>query len=233
MVDEMGTDHFFAQLQAHATKLYKFQQRKSVPHGTGDQWGGACLAITLVWIHEKTTTSNSFLLRPFQHREFVSSASGDIHAHNAHISGTANMYRRDLVHGGDISPIERAIGLVPLNSSTAEIKRTRGAAPPYSPEVDFAGTLVNTAYNLHAGYAVCLEIGLFYSGKPEGHAIGMYKSRGGTLHFFCPNAGEYDVINPEGFFEAYIAGCEQRGWQQLYPLVRRGDEGAWCHFYSR
>jgi hypothetical protein len=233
MVDEMGTDHFFAQLQAHATKLYKFQQRKSVPHGTGDQWGGACLAITLVWIHEKTTTSNSFLLRPFQHREFVSSASGDIHAHNAHICGRANNYLSGSKDGADISPVERAIGLVPINSLTAELKRVRGPAPTHFPEVDLAGTLVNTAYNLPAGHAVCLEIELFQSGQKYAHAIGMYKSRGGTLHFFCPNAGEYEVLNPEGFFEAYIAGCEQRGWQQLYPLVRRGDEGAWCHFYSR
>jgi hypothetical protein len=219
----MMSDYFFEELRSHALKEYKFQQRKHNPAF------GVCLPLTLMWIKEKLTDGIfARLLRG--ERMFSASSSGvGVHARNG--STMAQAARSQVSGTGvDMSPLEREFGLVPTHHTLALSYRRDSNNIRV---VDFATTLAHAGAELRHGQAVCVEVEVRRADeKIAGHAIAMYRSRGGKLHFFDSNAGVYTVHDLQGFMQAWIEGCARRGWR-IEPFIRFGDDHSWYHTYQR
>ena len=232
----MGSDHFYHEMKSHATKTLKFAQRHSLPPG---QTQGACLGVTLLWIWEKLTTSHDLASRVSQDGRVFPRLPGTYNAvtppHTRHAINMSTMMQgtnisNTIVRGDDIGPAEQACGLRPLRDMVAVIKTRRSSANV--PEHDVVETLRDLALTaLPEGYAVCVEIAVAGS---AGHAIGMYRSRGNTLHFFDSNAGVYEVTpgREREFFQAWKNSVEKRAWE-ISLLVRNNDEHSWYHHYRR
>ena len=232
----MGSDHFYHEMKSHATKTLKFAQRHSLPQG---QTQGACLGVTLLWIWEKLTTSHDIASRISQDgRVFPrlpDSYNNVTPPHTRHSINVSTMMMgtnigNTIIRGDDIGPAEQACGLTPVNHMVAAVKTRRSSAN--IPEHDVVETLRDLALTaLPKGYAVCVEIAIV--GNP-GHAIGMYRSRGATLHFFDSNAGAYEVNSgsEREFFQAWKNSVEKRGWV-ISLKVRNNNDHSWYHYYRR
>lgn len=232
----MGNDHFYHEMKSHALKTYKFAQRHSLPEG---QSRGVCLGVTLLWIWEKLSTSHDVASRIGRDERIFprlpDSYNNVTLPHTRHSVNVSTMLMggnivRDIERGDDISPAERACGLESLDDVSIPIVTRRSTEN--IPEHDVVETLTNMVrMALPKGHAICVEIEVAGS---SGHAIGVYRSRGATLHFFDSNAGAYEVTpgREQPFFQAWKNSVEKRGWR-IGLLVRHGDDRSWYHVYNR
>jgi hypothetical protein len=212
-------DHFFRHLHPIlSTKEYKFQQRKSAPTGSE----GECLAVCLIWIKEKITSTRFGLFRT---SEFAASES-NVHAHNLGIMARARSLggHRSFNQLGDI---ENRLGLENETGVPASYVSNR-----LSQGLDLEISLVGLVAELQPGTAACAMMTI--AGAQAGHAIAMYRSRSGSLHFFDPNSGIYKVQHAPAFISGWLEGCRNRGWTGMRPDFRAGAaQSSWCQLYSR
>ena len=212
-------DHFFRALHPHLSKKeYKFQQRKSAPSDSQ----GECLAVCLMWIKEKISTNRFSLFR----NSAFSAAPGNEHLHNLGI-----MQRAQALGGHESSNqlaiLEDGLGLE-HDTGIPAVRRVRRN----SQDFDVVDSLIALLAELQPGTAACAEI--YIGNMPAGHAVAVYRSRSGTLHFFDPNCGVYKIEHTGGFLQAWYQGCLNRGWLGMQPSVRPGQaQTNWSHFYPR
>jgi hypothetical protein len=223
-------DHYFSELNRYSNKYLKFQQRKSTIEGLSSDH--QCLALSLMWIGEKCSTTNSSV-RPGQKATLFVAQSDDAstHAYNAEAMKAADLYKNMIKTGSDISPISEALGLKPHHVSFEIVKQKDSSN--YS-VIDFSETLTAVALKLEKGKAILIEV---LVRRPyvdtAGHAISLYRSRGGKLHFFDSNVGAYEVNDVGDFMKAWIEGCKNRGWT-VSPYFRGfGEDDSWYHAYER
>lgn len=187
-----------------------------------------------MWIKEKVSTTNSkYRKRKSDNKIFVTPTDESrIHARNAEGMGHADRLQTLQVNGTDVSPISNALNLIsdshPVTLSWKKQDNIR--------VVNFPQTLTAAADSLPKGKSVCFEILIKRPGlETAGHAVSIYRSRGGTLHFFDPNAGAYEVRDVQQFMEAWVTGCGNRGWS-VSPYFRESrddDDHSWYHVYTR
>ena len=91
---------------------------------------------------------------------------------------------------------------------------------------------------LPKGNAIVLDLKQQTGGS--GHAIAFYKSRGGTLYFFDPNAGVYEISRPHGkhllgfvqaWLEVYTKDTDEHGVPTPKNWKTK-DEHRWYSVYS-
>ncbi|WP_322029006.1 YopT-type cysteine protease domain-containing protein [Paraburkholderia sp. J76] len=75
-------------------------------------------------------------------------------------------------------------------------------------------------HDLPKGNAIVLD--LKQQAEGPGHAVAFYKSRGGTLYFFDPNAGVYEISRPHG---KNLSGFVQ-AWLEVYTNDRDANGNA-------
>ena len=212
-------DHFFRDLHPQlSTKEYKFQQRKSAPNGSE----GECLAVCLMWIKEKISSSRFSWFRTSD----FSAGENEKHTHNFEIMQRA----RSLGGHGSFSQIqiiENNLGLQHQIGNPAAFMNRRA-----SQGLDLLQSLVALVAELQPGTAACARLRI---ANPEGgHSIAMYRSRSGHLHFFDPNVGIYKVNHPTNFIMVWLQGCRSRGWDRMTPDVRTDlAQTTWCQLYPR
>ncbi|MEM5314896.1 YopT-type cysteine protease domain-containing protein [Paraburkholderia sp. JHI869] len=80
--------------------------------------------------------------------------------------------------------------------------------------------LAEAGENLPKGNAIVLDLKQEAGGP--GHAVAFYKSRGGTLYFFDPNAGVYEISRP---YSKYALPF-MRAWLEVYTNDTDGDGNA-------
>lgn len=99
-------------------------------------------------------------------------------------------------------------------------------------------TIAEAGGKLPKGNAIVLDL---KQREGSGHAIAFYKSRGGTLYFFDPNAGVYEISRPH---EKNLLGFVQ-AWLEVYTHDRNAegqatprhwltkDADLWYYVYNR
>ncbi len=214
----MVHSYAFEDLRRYSVKEYKFQQRKSMPHPDSE---GECLALCLMWIKEKITSS-SF---PWLRSSIFASRGSNVHAHNRGIMQAA----RSLGGHRTFAQNETIVNLLGLDYETGRPamyvnrRRSRG--------YDLDESLIGLVADLQPGMAACVKIRI--GNRPLGHAVALYRSRSGHIHFFDPNCGIYTVRYTSNFMQAWTRGCENRGWRLMTPDVRGGAQTSWCDYYPR
>jgi hypothetical protein len=176
-------DHYFSNLNRFGVKILKFQQRKSMSNIPDSN--GVCLSVALMWIKEKTQTSNSCIRKNRSDSKiFVPHAvDADTHTYNADIMQQAEIYQNLLENGADISPINDALGLIPTAHSVSLSWQNANNIR----EINFPDTLARAANDLPKGKAICFEIRVQRPYlEDDGHAVSIYRSRGGSLHRAYP-----------------------------------------------
>ena len=211
-------DHSFSELRPQlAEKEYKFQQRKSASADSE----GECLAVCLMWIKEKITTNRFSLFRT----SAFSAAPGSEHRHNRGIMDRA----RALGGRGidQLAILEGALGLQ-HDIGVAAARRIRRL----SQNPDVISSMTALLAEIQPGTGATAEI--YVDNRQAGHAVAIYRSRSGTIHFFDPNCGIYRIKQPGGFLEAWYQGCLNWGWLGMEPNVRPGQgQTEWSRFYPR
>ncbi|MCX5544301.1 YopT-type cysteine protease domain-containing protein [Paraburkholderia sp. CNPSo 3076] len=136
---------------------------------------------------------------------------------------------------GGYTPEEktRKVKYVAQNAGTSRPQESFGAE-----RVDDA-TIAGAGEQLPKGNAIVLDLKQEAGGT--GHAVAFYKSRGGTLYFFDPNAGVYEISRP---YEKHLLGFVQ-AWLDVYtkdkddngvPTPKNWktkDEHRWYSVYTR
>ena len=187
---------------------------------------GVCMGVTMNWIKEKLSTSNGLLnakgrLRNSQPRQF-SSPLNPIARLKQGISPPANSvltkllkkgksgarneqamldgaHNQGIYRGRNVQVLSAELGLG-TSSYSPTVKARRGSAPEYLREFMHPESIAEAAVGLPRGEALLIEIEhrKVKPSDPEsaGHAIAFYRSAGGTLYFFDPNAGVYRIPKP-------------------------------------
>jgi hypothetical protein len=223
----------FDALNRYGRREYKFVQTASMRQVTahfGNMDGGVCLGITMSWIREKLTTSNSLLradapLRNSAIKQF-SSPVNSLKRISQGISPPKNSVMEKVLNKGKNGVRnENAMWIGALNQSvyqatnTGYLSQYLGLRQSFSyhpqpkviklpnnhPKRVFNETIADAASGLPRGAAMLIEL----EKDGPGHAIAFYKSRGNTLHFFDSNAGVYTISqrptsNVLGFIEAWV-----------------------------
>ena len=221
----------FTELKAFASKEYKFQQRKSLQFARWDYGHhvaiGACVGAVMMWVREKLTTTGASW-NPMQTKQFSPESGSSVHERNAmtmiEAAGNQVRYNRK-----GVNYVAEYLG---LHDATFDIRPAVRPDRQNRPEVQIPETLVRVAEELHEGSAAVIELGVREGteDKRRGHAIGMYRSRGGHLHFFDPSVGVYEVRDVDGFMRAWLDGCRNsRDW----TFIPFRNEGDWIHCYTR
>jgi hypothetical protein len=124
--------------------------------------------------------------------------------------------------------VARELGLHPVEHEVAPVV-VKGANN--LPVRDENRTIASAGASLPKGSGMIIEV--FPDGGKVGHTICYYRSRGDTLYFFDPNAGVYNVSEPD--LEQFVGA-----WRTAYstapnaPLDFRTKAGNdWYEVYSR
>jgi hypothetical protein len=139
------------------------------------------------------------------------------------------------LHQGGYTPEEktRKVKYVAQNAGTGRPQESFVAE-----RVDDA-TIAGAGEQLPKGNAIVLDLKQEAGGP--GHAVAFYRSRGGTLYFFDPNAGVYEISRP---YEKHLLGFVQT-WLDVYtkdkdkngvPAPKNWktkDEHRWYSVYTR
>lgn len=216
----------FAELKRHAKQTSIYQQRFAIGEmydtnfqgidekqkiPVSDQSrlkDGMCAGVTLKWLQEKLGGSNSVFRRSA--KDFV---------HSPTLAQITNLRISAAV--AQIDHDKNMISLVELlerNHVTAtpmkEYKnKDRGPAPEHMAYTDIPINFVRICRDMQKGSGVLMRTTIKdKSGNTGHHATAIYKSRGGSLHFFDPNAGSYKIKNPAEFIKA---------WVETYPKQDR------------
>jgi hypothetical protein len=181
------------------------------------------MGVTMNWIKEKLSTSNSIFnangrLRNSEPRQFSNplnpvarlkqglSAPKDStlarwlkkgksgpRNEQAMLDGSHN---QGIYRGNNVRVLSARLGLGDSNySPTPKIRK--GKPPEYLPERRHPETIAEAALGLPKGEALLIEVEhkKVKGSDPDssGHAVAFYRSAGGTLYFFDPNAGVYRI----------------------------------------
>lgn len=209
-------------LDQYGKREYKFVQRDSyreiLDRYPEKYHHGVCLGTAMNWIQEKLSTSNGLLrlngplMSPVQRqfsrplnpitriKEGISPArnspfatfldKGKSGARNegAMLQGASS---QQIYLDFGVSTLEQRLRLVTSNyDPQSKVKR----GPGNIPERIHDATIANAAIELPKECAMLIEL---EQRKGAGHAIAFYKSHGGTLYFFDPNAGVYSIPKPQ------------------------------------
>lgn len=224
--------HFTA-LRAFASKEYKFHQRKSISLAEQEYGAaaadGVCFGVVMMWVKEKLTTTGSLASGP-QNLKFAPRRNADIHVRNETTMLRAAAFQSFYSQHG-VGNLAQHMNLHETEYTVDPVSRRNESNN--LPEVQILATLVRAGENLPEGHAIAMELKVRDAGNGTqigGHAIGMYRSRGHTLHFFDPNVGVYEVRNIPDFMQAWLDGCRYgRGW--VFSPLR--DHGSWIYCYER
>jgi hypothetical protein len=212
--------------------------------------GGVCMGAVLNWVKEKMTTSNGILnkdgpllnptpkhfanpLNPVSRMSQGISppansplagliAKGKSGPRNADTMLAAAM-TQNAYSGRPVSVVAHELGLVDGDLDD-EIHIAQEPAPNGGVKRLDDKTIAEAGQNLRKGRAVVIEVEC-QQGK---HAIAFYRSRGGSLHFFDPNAGVYALGTPykeygDGFVVDPALLGFVRAWLKVYLKERNYD----------
>ena len=88
-------------------------------------------------------------------------------------------------------------------------------------------TIATAGTELPKGNAIVIELG---QDGGSGHAIAFYRSRGGSLYFFDPNAGVYEAFEPNILNFVQV-------WLKVYvkedSITWKTAASNWCAIYNR
>jgi hypothetical protein len=223
--------------------------------------GGICLGVTLVWIKERLETSNGLFRRngPFRAttaRQFSTPLNpftrlsrglsppkgsllskfigkGKSHVRNQQAMLDGAWVQLDYLEKRDTSMAADKIGLVACTHQPPDpsIRKSKHNLPERVQDV----TISDAARSLPQGSAMTIE--LRQPLKPDqerrggGHMVAFYRSHGGTLHFFDPNAGVYQIHGESSILEFVKA------WLDVYvkndAIQWETHEDDWCRVFNR
>jgi hypothetical protein len=223
--------HFTA-LRAFASKEYKFHQRKSIARAEQEYGAaaanGVCFGVVMMWMKEKLTTTGS-LPGGLQNLKFAPRLNANIHVRTETTMLQAAAFQSHYSRHG----VDNLAQHMNLHEAAYTVDTASRRNESNMPEVEILATLVRAGENLPEGHAIAMELKVRDAGSGTqigGHAIGMYRSRGRTLHFFDPNVGVYEVRNIPDFMQAWLDGCRYgRGW--VFSPFR--DHSQWIYCYER
>jgi hypothetical protein len=208
---------------------------------------GVCMGAVLNWVKEKMTTSNGILnengplLNPTTKRfanplnpvsrisQGISPPAGSPLAslidkgksgpRNADTMLAAAM-TQNAYSGRPVSTVARELGLVEADSED-DIHIAQEPAPGGGVNRLDDKTIAEAGENLRKGRAVIIEVEC----KQGKHAIAFYRSRGGSLYFFDPNAGVYTLDTPykeygDGFVVDATLHAFVKAWLDAYVKQR-------------
>jgi Yersinia/Haemophilus virulence surface antigen len=124
--------------------------------------------------------------------------------------------------------VARELGLHPVEH---EVEPAVVKGPDNQPVRDENRTIASAGTSLPKGSAMIIEV--FPEGSKTGHTICYYRSRGDTLYFFDPNAGVYNVSEPdlEQFVGAWRTAYSTAPNAPLNFKTKAGND--WYEVYSR
>jgi hypothetical protein len=217
----------FSALSEHAIRRYRFAQGDAIHLVLPAFSNGVCMGIVLNWIKEKLSTSNGFLrldgpVLKLTKKNFANPSSSNsilmnsrIDQRNKHITKAGSVTHTTYVNESR-DGAARKLNLVAASYEPKIIPK-QGPAPAFLQECITDETIAQTGINLPKGHAVIIEV---ENEKHDGHVIAFYRSRGGTLYFFDPNAGVYE-INDTG--QSNMLGFV-RAWLRVYATQEKPIE---------
>lgn len=124
--------------------------------------------------------------------------------------------------------VARELGLHPVEHALKPVT-VKGANN--QPVRDEDRTIASAGTSLPKGSAMIIEV--FPTVGNTGHAVCFYRSRGNTLYFFDPNAGVYNVSEPDlqEFVGAWRTAYSTAPNQPVDFRTKPGDD--WYEVYSR
>jgi hypothetical protein len=199
---------------------------------------GVCMGVVLNWIKEKLSTSNSLVRRdgrllstsskrfanpinPISRlsagispakgsvlEKFLDKGKSGVRNQTTMLSGA--MTQSAYISGGSSgrSSVARELGLQPSSYVPEGLTQIDPEnASIYKPLRVADASIAAAGTGLPKGNAVLIEIDQI---KGAGHAIAFYRSRGGVLYFFDPNAGVYSIFESQPtelltFVKAWLA----------------------------
>jgi len=235
--------HVFAGLRAFGRKVRKFKQRRSTGMLTVDAFDqegyritqdeldrqnriGYCVGISMKWAALKFAAPG---LDTAAAAAEVEQREGDIHEQNAQFVFDGAL--------GKLKGLRSAEYDNPLQAMLAEFgaeqqpgDRFAGILnPPGEAQVPAAAALAQacTGDLLPPGGTLIAFLAVTRPGEQErpGHVISLHRDQDGTLRFFDPNAGEYEVGDPGPFFAAWIQSYRDGRGSELEFDTSRGIDG--------
>ncbi len=231
----MGRD--FSALNKYGRREYKFAQADSYGQINAEVMGtnysdnlqnGVCMGVVLNWTKEKLATSNGLfrrdgpLLNPTTKR-FSNPLFGESGPRNE-----STMLAGAMTHLAYVAKsrgtVARELGLIEgAHDPRPTVRQGDGNIPGRIED----STIAAAGTGLPKGNAIVVEL---EQDDGSGHAIAFYRSRGGTLYFFDPNAGVYEV------FESNILNFVQ-AWLEVYvrenSITWKTAARDWCAVYNR
>jgi hypothetical protein len=184
-------------LRLFAIREFEFNQF-DITTSQADSDDGRCVPLVAKWLSEKRDTSNGWLARfgrrfGGEDRDFAGPSYNldyNVQIYKA-VADIQAVYSRT----SEMYDVFQAFNLKPKSTSAER------------PDVIEGIVEATNALGLHSGFAVNLKI----TGKAVGHMIGIYRSKGGNLHFFDPNFGIYKINDLQNFLQA---------WQKNYTDLK-------------
>lgn len=179
---------------------------------------GMCAGVSLEWMREKLTGSNSIFRRG--PKNFVRTpAPGKL----AKVSFNAAIQQYD--HLNNQVSLKNLFQKNRMELTEMDGYNNKNKGPDNMPYTDLELTFTRLCRELRRGDGVVMRTTVDDTTgekQPGGHATCLYKSHGGKTYFFDPNAGAYEVKNAAAFIKA---------WVDIYPgqgravSMRRDGDG--------
>ena len=222
---------------------------------------GVCLGVALTWVNERLKTSNGLFrpngpLRSTSTRQFSTPLNpfarltpglsppkgslmarfmdkGKSHTRNAQAMLDGAWVQSDYASTRDTGMAADNLGLIASTHQAPAPKIMKGAGN--LPERVEDLTISEAAHGLPAGSAMTVELEQPLKPGQEkkggGHMVAFYRSHGGTLYFFDPNAGVYQING-----ESNVLGFVQ-AWLNVYvendSIRWKTHKDDWCRVFDR
>jgi hypothetical protein len=176
---------------------------------------GICAGLSVNWLKEKLTTSNS-RFRPAP-KNFVRSPSASRIDSIMHAGAL-----QQLIHGRDFTTLSALLDTHGIDTDELAIPQRKGADHTPYPLIDKGFECACAA--MKPGEGTLMVSSVYQAGaRLGGHATALYKSHGGKLYFFDPNVGAYTVNDPAQFVAAWAASYAARN--QSVAIDGGGNDG--------
>ncbi len=130
---------------------------------------------------------------------------------------------------GDLTDVEKELKLEKAPSKT--ISDTAAGMDT------FPDKLAHVIKHLRYCQAAAFDLQVTKDGTTGGHMVAAYKSPAGSIHFFDPNAGVYEIdsSNVSEFMRGLERAFGNRGWENVEPFHRQHLQPRhnWAQIYSR
>jgi hypothetical protein len=217
---------------------------------------GVCMGVVLNWVKEKLATSNGLLrrdgpllnpttkqfsnpLNPFSRldkgispsksspmNKFIDKGKSGPRNESTMLAGamTHSAYLAKSTH-----TVARELGLIEAAHDPRPKVKPGDSNIPVRIEDETIGA---AGMDLPKGNAIVIELQQ-RERSGSGHAIAFYRSRGGTLYFFDPNAGVYEVFQSEASNVLKFV----QAWLEVYvrenSIIWQTASNNWCAVYNR